>query len=89
MGDVALLGPRKVDRFTDPFPALVEELERLLAEAKSGTLRAAAWAIVRTDGMSPDAEVATGWAQAGSTNFALSAAIARLTHRWDQHEHSA
>lgn len=90
MGDeVVKLGPRKIDRFTDPFPGLVEELERLLAEAKAGTLRAAAWAVVRSDGISPDAEVATGWARAGGTSFALSAAIARLTHRWDRHEHRA
>lgn len=87
MGEVTKITPKQVDRFTDPFPDLVAELEKLLESAKSGKMRACAWAVVYTDGLAPDGEVATGWARSGGTNFALSAAIARLTHRWDRHEH--
>lgn len=67
-------------------PELISELESLLADARSGKLRALAWGSVLHDGVAPDAQVQTGWACAPLTTWATYAAIAKLVFRWN-HEH--
>lgn len=76
------------ERVKNSFPSnqtLVEQLETLLASAKSGKLRSAAFAVVYHDDLVPDGEVGEGWEVASGTRFALSHAIMRLNHRWAEH----
>ena len=69
-----------------PVPELIEELEKLLGQAKSGKLRACAWATVYHADAKPDGEVASGWARGPYTGFGLTAAIERLNYRWKKQE---
>lgn len=84
---VVPLRPSAVTASFSPVPELVEELEKLLALAKSGKMRAAAWAVVYEADAKPDGEVSSGWARGPYTSFGLTAAIERLNYRWKKHEH--
>lgn len=69
-----------------PVPELISEIEKLLEQAKTGKLRAAAWAVVYEADAKPDGEVAHGWARGPYTTFGLTAAIERLSYRWRKAE---
>lgn len=56
---------------------IVEELENLLAQAKSGNIRAFAGCTVVRDG-----SVTTTWAGAHGTRYPLGGVIAMLHHRY-------
>lgn len=83
---VTVIKPEAVKGSFAPVPELVEEIEKLLALAKEGKMRAAAWAVVYHDDHAPDAEVASGWARGPYTNWALTAAIERLSHYWTREQ---
>lgn len=70
-----------------PIPELISEIEKLLEFAKTGKLRAAAWAVVYEADSKPDGEVAHGWARGPYTAFGLTAAVERLTYHWKKHEY--
>ena len=59
-----------------PNPDIVEELESLLAAARSGDLLAFAFCTVYAD------EKGSGWAGNGGTRDSIHAAIAMLHHRF-------
>ena len=59
-----------------PVPDVVADLERLLADAKSGRLRAIAYATV-----APPLK-GTGWSGDNGTSDAVAAAITMLAHRY-------
>ncbi len=65
-----------------PIPELVEELTKLLEEAKSGKLRAAAYALVYHEDGKPDGTVSHGWTRGPYTAFAVTEAIELLSWRW-------
>ena len=67
-----------------PVPEVIDELERLLAAAKSGKLRACAWAVVYHNDIAPDGDVDSGFARGPWTAFALTDAIERLRYRWQE-----
>lgn len=83
---VSPLRPAAVTASFAPVPELIEELEKLLAQAKSDKMRAAAWAVVLEEDAKPDGAVSGGWARGSYTSFALTAAIERLTYYWKKHE---
>lgn len=86
MSDVVPLRPAAVTASFAPVPELIDEIEKLLAQAKSGKMRAAAWAVVYEADAKPDGEVSNGWARGPFTTFGLTAAIERLSYRWKKHE---
>lgn len=61
----------------EPEPGVVEDLERLLQEAKDGSLTAVAYAAVKASGAQ-----ATGWAGGSGTRHPLGTAIMMLSHRY-------
>ena len=63
----------------DPCPEIVETLERLLAEAKSGDLRGIAYAACKIGDVT-----ATGWDGADGARHPLSTAIAVLSSRYSR-----
>jgi hypothetical protein len=67
----------------EPYAGVVETLERLLADAKSGNLRAIAYAVVRTQNVQ-----ATGWDGAAGTRHPMSGAIMILAHRYAEALHA-
>ena len=58
-------------------PDLVEELQGLLDDAKSGALLAIGYCTVRSSD-----EIGTGWVGCAGTNDKLSTAIMMMTHRY-------
>jgi hypothetical protein len=66
----------------EPSEGVVEDLEKLLAEAKEGTLIAFAYASVRDCGEPTNPVCGTGWAGAGGTKYPLGATIAMLNQRY-------
>lgn len=66
-----------------PYEGVVATLERLLADAKSGNLRAIAYAVVRAQGVQ-----ATGWDGAAGTRHPMSGAIMILHHRYAEALHA-
>lgn len=83
---VTSLKPEVIKGSFAPVPELIEEIEKLLASAKAGEMRAAAWAVVYHDGHAPDAAVASGWARGPYTTFAMTAAIDRLKFYWSKEQ---
>lgn len=75
MSNVALLKPAQ----NEPVPEIVANLERLLEEAKAGTLRSFSYAVVRTGGV-----IGTGWQldQKAPDSLSLAASIGHLNHRY-------
>lgn len=73
----------------EPVGDMIVELEKLLESAKSGKLRACAWAAVYEADAKPDGEIGSGWARGPYTAFGLTAAIERLSFRWKKHEYGA
>lgn len=61
----------------EPFGDLVTDLERLLADAKSGELRALAYAAIRKN-----EEIGTGWTGDHGTRNPLGLGILLLHHRY-------
>lgn len=86
---VVPMKPEAVRASFAPIKGIVEELEKLLEQAKSGKLQACAWAVVFEADAKPDGEVAHGWAHGPYTSFALTAAIERLSFRWKRHEYES
>lgn len=76
--------PRAVENEFAPDPKLIEHCERLLADAKSGKLRAVAYAVVHHDGLVPAGEINRGFYNVPGTGFALGESISRLRHAWDK-----
>lgn len=69
------------ERFA-PDHRLVQHCERLLADAKSGQLRALVYGTVYRDDLSAAGSVDHGWAVGGGTYYAASHAIGRLQRAW-------
>jgi hypothetical protein len=65
-----------------PSKPIVEELEALLAEARTGKLQAVAVALVRHDDLTVDAETAHCMISAPGTKYALTHAIQTLVREW-------
>lgn len=84
--EVLAFKPEAVVGTFPPVPELIAEIEKLLAEARSGKLRAAAWAVVFHADGKPDGEVSSGWARGPYTAYGVTAAIERLSYRWKKHE---
>lgn len=74
--------PRRHREPFDPDPRLIRHCERLLADARSGKLRAVAYATVYHDDLSPAGSVDHGWAAAPGTYYATSHGVARLARAW-------
>lgn len=83
---VKLFKPEAVVGAFVPVSELITEIEKLLDQAKTGKLRAAAWAVVFEADAKPDGEVAHGWARGPYPAFGLTAAIARLNYHWQRKE---
>jgi len=64
---------------TEPVKEVVDCLERLLAEAKAGTLRSFSYAVVRTG-----SAIGTGWMldPKAPDSLTLGASIGHLNHRY-------
>lgn len=60
----------------EPNKDIIEDLERLLAEAKAGQLEAIAYCTVRQGALG------TGWVGGSGTRSAVSSAILMLSHRY-------
>ena len=60
----------------EPVEEVIETLESLLEAARSGDIRAFAFAIVREN------ILATGWDGAEGTRYAVGSAVAMLSHRY-------
>lgn len=60
----------------EPNKNIIDELERLLAEAKAGQLDAIAYCAVR------QRTIGTGWAGGSGARSAISSAILMLSHRY-------
>lgn len=61
----------------EPDPHIIAELERLLARAKDGDLRAIAYATCNANG-----STGSGWEGVAGTRLPLGAAVAMLQHRY-------
>lgn len=85
--EVVALRPTEVTASFAPIPELIEELEKLVEYAKTGKLRACAWAVVFEADAKPDGEVSHGWARGPYTVFGLTHAIDKLAWRWKAKEH--
>ena len=69
--------PLKVASAGEPVPEIVELLDRLLGEARSGELRGIGYAVIR------GGRVATGWHWGdGVTNTDAIAAVSLLQHEY-------
>jgi hypothetical protein len=79
--------PRRHREEFAPDPDIVRECETLLAQAKSGQLRAFAVALVFHDGLIPSGEVNRAWVTTPGTAWALDTSISRLVHKWRRHEY--
>lgn len=87
MAEVRSLRPTEVTASFKPVKGLIEELEKLLEQARTGKLRACGWAVVFEADAKPDGECAHGWARGPYTSFALSHAIEKLAWQWKAREH--
>ncbi len=87
MAEVVALKPEAVTASFAPVSGMAEELEKLLALAKSGKLRACAWAVVYEADAKPDGEIGHGWARGPYTAFGLTAAIEQLNYAWKAKEY--
>ncbi len=65
----------------EPYGELVEMLEGLLGDARSGRLVAFAYASVKRDLLS----IGTAWLEPGNHSFPLMAAVSVLQHRVAEH----
>jgi hypothetical protein len=61
----------------EPVDGVIEDLERLLAEAKAGTLVAFAYVSVKRDEV-----LGTGWAGGHGTRHLLGSGVGMLHHRY-------
>lgn len=68
----------------EPVPAVVEHCYKLLELAKSGQLRAIAYAVVEAGDGEEDGWAYPGLAHASRTRFALSHAIRMLEEQWTE-----
>jgi hypothetical protein len=64
----------------EPYAPLVTMLERMLADARAGTLRGVAYAAWRDD----EAGLSTGWIGAAGSRFPLGHGVAMLAFRFAQ-----
>ena len=87
MSEIVALRPTEVTASFAPIPELIQELEKLIEQARTGKLRACAWAVVYEADAKPDGEVAHGWARGPYTVFALSHAVEKLAWQWKAKEH--
>ena len=60
----------------EPNQDMIDDLDRMLGEAKSGELQAIAYCTVR------DGHKSTGWVGNSGTSDSIAAAIAMLSHRY-------
>lgn len=75
MGDVLTFGKTVLPGEANP--DIVEILEKLLEEAKSGELRGLAYCTVKLNNV-----LGTGWAGSDGTRYLLGAATGMLAHRY-------
>lgn len=87
MAEVRQLKPTEVTASFAPIPELIEELERLLEQAKSGKLRGAAWAVVFEADAKPDGEATCGFVRGPYTRYAMAFALSELRIKWEAKEH--
>lgn len=78
--------PRAVENQFEPDAKLIEHVERLLVDAKSGKLRGLAYAVVAHDGLVPAGKIDWGIVSVVGVNFALGESISRLRHAWDNEQ---
>ncbi len=76
--------PRAVENQFEADPKLIDHIERLLADAKSGKLRGLGLALVNHDGLVPAGEVSWWFYATRGTSYVLGEAISRLRHAWDK-----
>lgn len=69
----------------EPEPKVVALLEKLLAQAKDGSLRAIAVATVHRDDVSPAGEANSGWAVGNGCYFAITHAMQQLYRAWGKY----
>lgn len=83
-GDNTIAFPRAFALPFDPVPGVVAHVERLLADAKAGRLRALVYGVVWRDDISPAGAVDHGFACSPGTYYAASHAVERLRRGWDR-----
>ena len=76
--------PHEVRLRFAPASPLVTHCERLLADAKSGRLRALVYGTVCHDGLSPAGSVDHGFCVGPGTYYAATHAVERLRRAWDR-----
>lgn len=79
---VAMLKPKRVVLFTEPDPGIIDHIEKLLEKAKSGEMRALAYAYVTTDGLEPAGGTTFGHRATTGTRYGLTYAIESLRKAW-------
>lgn len=79
--------PKPYRNSFDPDAEIVRECETLLAQAKSGELRAFAVALVFHDGLIPAGMINRSWVTTPGTAWALDTSLSRLLWKWRRHEY--